>query len=306
MEQALILLKQALTMGIYMAIGYYMYRKKLITTEGSRSIANILLRLVIPAILVNSFLIEYSAEKLRELGISVLLGGAVLFLSLIVSRLIYRDKPIEQIAAAYSNSGFMGIPLITATLGEGAVFYIIGFLAFFNLTQWSYGASLLKGEKVRLSFKMVYSNPMFVGALIGFVLFITGLGTKIPTPIRTAVSGITSLNSPLAMLVLGVYLAQADIKKMFLTPTLYGVSAVRMLLIPALTILLLWPIPADPVIKLTLLTVNAAPVGANIAMYAQIYNADYTYACQTVALSTILSIVSMPLMVMLAGILFNL
>jgi len=306
MEQAIILSKQILTMGIYMVIGYIMYRKKLITAEGSRSMANILLRLVVPAILLKSFLIEYSAEKLGELGISVLVGGAVLLLSLGVSCLIYKNKPIELIAAAYSNSGFMGIPLVTATVSEGAAFYVIGFLVFFNLTQWSFGASLLKGEKVRLSFKMIYTNPMFIGALIGFILFIAGVGDKIPAPLRAAVNGICELNSPLAMLVLGVYLAQTSIKKMVLSPALYKLSAIRLVLIPVLTMLFLWPLPVDNAIKLTLFIVAAAPIGANITMYAQLYNADYTYACQAVCLSTVLSLPVMPLVTMLAASVFKL
>jgi len=126
------------------------------------------------------------------------------------------------------------------------------------------------------------------------------LGVRLPSVVANAMEGIANLNGPIAMLIMGVYLAQADLRKLFITPRLYAISAVRMWLIPLLTLLIFAVLPAANDIRMTLLISASAPVGANVAVYAQLYDADYPYACQTVALSTVASIVMLPLFILLA------
>ena len=99
----------------------------------------------------------------------------------------------------------------------------------------------------------------------------------------------------------GIYLAQTDLKNMFFKKSLYTISLVRLLVIPALAILLLWPLPAAMLdMKIALFIAAACPVGSNIAVYAQLHNQDYAYSVETVIISTILAIVTMPIMVSLA------
>lgn len=306
MDLALIVLKQTLTMAVYMAVGYILFKTGKISKDGSKSIANVLIWLVIPAVIINSFCVEFSTAKLLQLGASALLGAAALLLSIVASRIIYGKTTIEQFATSFSNAGFMGIPLVKASFGDSAVFFLIGIVAMLNLLQWSYGASILQGKKVRLSAKQVFTNPIFLAPFIGLALFAAGIGTQLPSVVQGAVSGIAALNAPLAMIVLGVYLAQTDIKSMLINPKLYLLSAVRLLIIPTLTILLLWLLPGDATIKLVILTAAAAPVGSNVAVYAQLYDADYPYACQTVAMSTILSVITLPVMIALANLIYSL
>ncbi len=144
-------------------------------------------------------------------------------------------------------------------------------------------------------------NPIMIGSILGLLLFVTGLGTKLPVILSGAISGVAALNSPIAMLVLGIYMAQASLKETFLSPRLYCLSGVRLLLVPAITLLMLIFIPASPMMKYVILIGAAAPVGANVAVYAQLYDKDYSYACQTVVVSTLLSIATLPVMTALAG-----
>lgn len=304
MELAAIILKQTLTMAIYMAIGFFLFKSGKITKEGSKNIAALLLWIVLPAVIVNSFCVSYSAEKLGQFFVSFLLSAAALFAAIVIARLIYKDAPIDHFAAAFSNAGFMGIPLVKASFGDEAVFFLVGFVALLNLMQWTYGVSLLKKEKAHIRIKEVVLNPIFIGIFVDFALFITGLGAKLPAVIRGAVSGVAGLNGPLAMIVLGVYLAQCDLKTTFTRPRLYGLSAVRLVLIPLVMLFLLLVVPIDSTIKLVILTAAAAPVGSNVAVYAQLHDADYPYACQTVALSTVLSVVTLTLVLALGNILF--
>ncbi len=301
MELALIVFRQCLTMALYMAMGYFLFRGKKITIEGSKSFASVLLWLVIPAVLIQSFCVAFSLERLEQLGISALLGAAVLALSMLASRVLYRGKPVEHFATAFSNAGFMGIPLAKACFGEDAVFFLTGFVAFLNVMQWTYGASTLSHGKARMGLKEILLNPICVGLLIGLALFFSGLGARLPSIVQNTLSGVAALNAPLAMLVLGVYLAQTNLLDMFTSKKLYCISAVRLLLIPALTLLILLPLPVDTTIRLTILAGASAPVGANVAVYSQIYGEDYAYACRMVAISTLLSVLTMPIVLSAAA-----
>lgn len=295
-----IVLKQTLTMALYIAVGFILFKAKKITLAGSKDLASLLLWLVVPAVLINSFCVPYSTEKLKEFGLSFLLGLLTLLLSMALAALFFRKDAIENLAVAFSNAGFIGIPLVRYSLGEEAVFYLVGFVAALNLFQWSYGLILLGGKKGNGSLKGILGSPVVVGSLIGFVLFVTGLGDKLPSVVDGALKGVVATNSPLAMIVLGVYLAQTELSSLVTTPRLYLLSGARLILIPLATLAVFRFLPAPNAIKLTLLIAAAAPVGANAAVYAQLYDRDYPYACKAVAQSTVLSVVTLPLVVTLA------
>lgn len=290
-----IVIRQTLVMFLYMMIGFLLFRTRKITAAGSRELGTLLLWLVIPAVIINSFCVEFSLEKLRALLVSGALGAAALVLAMLVAKLIFPKCPIDQFAAAFSNAGFMGIPIVQAALGTEAVFYMAGFTALLNILQWTYGVWILSGDVSAIKPKKAVGNPIFLGTVIGVVLFCTGLGTHLPDVAMTAIKGVASLNAPMAMMVLGVYLAQADNRLLLSTPRLYLLCLVRLLLIPALTLGLLLLVPAEQSLRYAVLIAAAAPVGANVAVYAQQLDLDYPYACQTVALSTVFSILSFPL-----------
>ena len=274
MEIALIILRQILTMALYMLAGFALFKTGKITIEGSKTIAAILLWLVIPSTIINSFRTDFTPEKFRIFGISLLAGIGAILLSMMISRLIFRKNPVDTFGASFSNAGFIGIPLVQESLGNEAVFMLVGMIVGLNIAQWTYGARLLKGEKVKTDIKQLLINPITISAAIGLILFVSGMGSKLPKVAGGFISGIASLNAPLAMLILGVYLAQTSLKSLVTTPALYRLSAVRLLLIPVITMLVLWPIPIDATIKLTIIIGASAPAGANVAVYSQVYQQD--------------------------------
>lgn len=301
MDMAMIVFRQTLVMFLYMLAGFSLFKAKKLTVQGSRDMATLLLWLVLPTAIINSFCVEFSMVKLRQLLFSSLLGALALLLAVVVARLVFHKSPIDNFAAAFSNAGFMGIPLVSASLGPEAVFYLAGIIAMLNILQWTYGVGVLTGKKGSLSLKSILYNPIMFGTLIGLVIFVTGIGAKLPAVISTTLSGLAALNAPLAMLILGCYLAQTHIKDMFTTPRLYLLSAVRLVIIPMATLLVFWLLPLAAEIKLAVFIAASAPVGANVAVYAQLHGLDYPYACQTVSLSTIFSVVSLPLILIAAN-----
>lgn len=127
-----------------------------------------------------------------------------------------------------------------------------------------------------------------LSALAGLLIFLLNLGTAVPSVLSTALGGISGMNTPLAMIVLGTYPGKGKLSSLFTRGGLYCVSAVRLLLIPALSVFVLLFLP----------------VGANTAVYAQLCGRDYAYAGQTVVLSTLFSLLTLPFVVMLGGICF--
>ena len=299
MDTVLLILKQIAVMFLIMAMGFILYRKKLITKEGSKTLANLLIYIILPCVIINGFITERTAEKIAELGISAALALAFLIVSCLVSRIFFKKSPIDNFASCFSNPGFFGIPLIAAAYGSGSVFFITAFIAFLNIGQWTYGAAILKEEKIKINLKTIMTSPFIIGLIIGLILFFTQL--PLPTIVTSTISAATGANTFIAMLVLGVYLAQADLKKMLLTPRLYLVSLTRLVIIPLICCLAAFLIPVEyKALCICVLIACACPVGSNVAVYAQLYGKDYTYAVQTVTLSTVFSIVTIPAIHMLA------
>lgn len=310
MVDVTIIINQVIIMFVLAAVGFIMFRTGKITNEGSKSLGNILIFLSLPCVIINSFLVEKTTERITGLLISAILALVVLFASMLLSRLILGKNGIENFASSFSNPGFFGIPIIVASLSEGAVFYIAAFIAFLNLLQWTYGVSLLERDNgntsktdVKALLLRLCKAPFMVAIVIGLIIFLSGI--TMPSIVARSINFIAGLNTPIAMFTIGIYMAQTDLKKMFVKPRLYLVTLVRMLICPLATILIFLIIPNSFMeLKMAVLIASACPVGSNVAVYAQLHNSDYQYAVETVVISTLCAIITIPLMVACAGIIW--
>ncbi len=286
-------------MLIYIIIGVVLYKKKLVSDQGAADLGKLLVYIILPSAIINSYNIEYSAQRARGLALSFLLAVLALAVSVVFSRLIFPGgKGIECFGAAFSNAGFMGIPLVSAVIGPDAVYYAAAFVAILNLLQWTYGVFVISGNREAISLKKIITNPVLISLVIGVIIFF--LPFRLPTVLTSAISGLSALNAPVAMLTIGFYLAQTSLKAIFTSKPAYQVSAVRLLVIPALTGVLLFLLPLGSVEeKLTIMILAAAPVGANVTVYARLYGGDYVQSVKEVVLSTLFSILTMPVIVSL-------
>ena len=298
-------------MAVFMLIGYLLYKKGKITKEGSASMAQLLVNVIIPTTMITSFAVEKTPQKMREFWICLALTVGVQAIALVISRLLFQKKPIQQFAAAFSNAGFIGIPLIQACFGTEAVFYLVWYLIILNVLQWTYGSKLIVSsvegaEKPSVpSLKNLLLSPIILAAAIGTIVFVTGAGGRLPSLVRGTLESLSVMNGPLAMIVLGVYLAQSDLLRSLTDKTLILTCLVRLVVIPAVLVLFLGFLPVDPTLRMAVFIAGATPAGANVAVYAQIYGADYPGACRIVTLSTILSIVILPVMIAFASVLIH-
>lgn len=301
MNMAEIILNRLVIMLIYMIPGYILYKKKIISNEGARDIGKLLLYLILPSAIINSYNIPFSTQKATGLLISFLAAALSLLLSILVSRICFgRKQPIESFGAAFSNAGFMGIPLVSSVIGADAVYYAAAFVAILNILQWTYGVYVMTGDKSTIAPKKVLLNPILISFFIGIALFC--FPVELPGMVSEIMRTVSGMNAPIAMLIVGMYLAQLPLKEVFTGWAGYKASFVRLILIPALTALLLAVLPwGDGSLKQTILILAAAPIGTNVAIYAQLFHSDYKQAVKEIVLSTLLCIVSMPLVIGIAG-----
>ena len=181
-------------------------------------------------------------------------------------------------------------------LGEEAVFYIAIFVALLTVLQWTYGVMIITGDKSAVSPKKIVTNPIVIAVVIGIILFL--LPVSIQPIATTAVSSIAVLNAPVAMIVLGVYLAQTKLTELFTTKIVYVATIVRLVVIPMLTIAVLSLFPSSfQDVRLAILISASAPIGTNVAIFAQLNGMDYTEAVKNICFSTLLSILAVPLII---------
>ena len=269
METVLMLIRQTAIMFAMMAIGFILFRSRKITAQGSKEMGSVLLYLVIPAVIVSSFCIERTPQNIHILFEAAGVSLAAMIIACLISWLVYgTNDGIACFSAAFSNAGFIGIPLVSAVIGEQGVFYVSFMIVLVNLLQWTFGAYVISADASMMSPKKILTNPVAIGLFIGLIIFFTGI--PVPEIIRSVLKTVSGMNTPLAMIVSGVYLAQTDLAQMLKRKDNYTVSLMRLLVIPAVTVAVLHFLPvSDPAVRTAVLIAEATPVGSNVAVFAQ-------------------------------------
>ena len=170
MDTVLQLIGQIVIMFLLAGIGYILFRTGKISLEGSKTIGNILIYIVLPTVIIKGFLVERTPERMLGLAVSAGLAAGALLICIVISRLLFRKDTIASFAASFSNPGFFGIPLIIAILGNDSVFYIAAYVGFLNLLQFTYGKVLITGDKKSMSAKQVLKAPFLTAIIIGLIL----------------------------------------------------------------------------------------------------------------------------------------
>ena len=232
MEMAQITAVQVLVMFLLMAVGYICRRIGMITEAGSAEMNRLLIMGVAPAVIINSYNSPFDAELFRQICDGFLLAVIAHVIALALAFIFIRGKDeksrIDRFGTLLSNSGFMGIPLITATLGAEGVVFASAYLAVFNIFQWSVGSILLAGRSDPATMaKKILLNPGIIAIVIGLAIFL--LSIPVPKPISQTVSYVGSMNTPLAMILVGTYMARTNMKEVFSSLRVYRVCILRLI-----------------------------------------------------------------------------
>ncbi|MEE1044596.1 MAG: AEC family transporter [Olegusella sp.] len=295
----LMLIQQILVMLAMMAVGAVLVRVGMVDEAGTKQLSSIALYVATPAVIIQAFAIEFDPEQL----VNALWMGLFFTLALVVSAAIAylvcgKADRVGQFAVIFSNSGFVGIPIISGLLGPEFVFYVTITMAVGTFALWTYGVLLMSGDKGQISMKKIVTNPAVIALFVGLALFFAPV--RLPDMVAQFLTGMGNLNTGLGMLVLGANLGSSNLGLLFTDRRIYKACAFRLLVVPAVTILLCMVMPVSAEIRMVLLIVEACPCGAVTSMLAQLYGGDFQYGTGLVIVTTLLSMATMPLILTLA------
>jgi predicted permease len=297
-----IITKQAVIMLLLIIVGYVLFKLSMLSENGVKEMSSLLLSVVNPVVILLAYQKDFSMSQFKGLIICGLLYVVSFTVAILVSYLLIRKKDgreadIERFSAIYTNCGFMGIPLVQSIFGSNGVFYLTAYITVFNILVWTHGYIMLSGSKNATNLVKVFFSPALVAIYAGLAMFI--LKIRIPSVILTGLDYLGAMNTPLAMIAAGATIAQTSLIKSVFSSGVYRVSLIKLLVIPSLLVLAFWKLPFDEMIKLTVIVASAAPSAAMCTLFCVKLNKNSKYASELFAFTTILSVLSLPLIMRL-------
>ncbi len=294
---------QAAILFVLIFAGYFIGKFKLINRTGVDQLIDVLLYVVTPVLIVNSFLsVKFSSDTIADLGISALCAFLTHFVGIAAAFIFCKTKPEEKRAVyrngiIFSNGGFMAIPLVDALAGDYGVFLVSTYIIALNVISWVYGARLFPGGKNTGRIKAVL-NPGTIGVLIGLPLFL--FVPEMPKVIAEPISYIADLNTPIAMFITGFFLIGSDLLSAIKDLRLWAVSLIRLLAIPLVMLFIFkFGFGLRDELLIACMVPACAPCAVNNMMFAAKFGGDTALASRMISFTTILSMITMPVILAL-------
>lgn len=309
MQISLLLMEEIIKLFVIMFMGYAVVKAGLMKSSESKSVSVILVYLVIPCVIIKAFQVDYTPDVQKGLFLAIAAAVAVHILFLLITiplKKIFQMDVIEQATSIYSNAGILVIPLVQELLGQDYVIYSSAYIAVQLILLWTQGKNMLCEEE-KLEWKKVFLNVNIISIIAGIVLFLFRI--KLPAGVQDVLGMMNNMIGPLGMLLAGMAIAEVPLKSIFTKKRNYLSVAFRLLLYPVLGLFLMKAIQIvvnlenSSQILLTVYLACVTPACASVTSMAQLYDKDAAYASSLYVLTTLLSIVTMPMMVYLYEIL---
>ncbi len=302
---ALLLLKQIVSLFLMMACGFLVVRLRLLRGSDCRVLSVLSIYLIIPCVIVKAFQIDLT-EQVRDgfllaLAVAVLAHLFLLFISFLFRRALKLDA-VEQASAIYSNAGNLIIPLVTAILGEEWVIYASAFICVQQLFIWTHAQTILSGQK-GVNWKKLFLNLNLISIAVGLALML--LRVRLPEILFSTVSGLAGTLGPVSMVMLGMLLADADLKKIVTDRRVYLVAVLRLVVTPLLMLCMLklsslaGCVSEGKTILYISFMAMMTPAATMITQLSQINDNRPAFASSVNVMTTLMCIVTMPLMTQL-------
>ena len=309
MGLSILLCKQVIVMFLLLLTGFVLYKKKIVSDDGKKQITNIVLYVVTPCLIISTYQMDYDSETAKNIVLGLIMSAAGITLSIIVANIVRikakkESLATERFAMTFSNCGFMGIPLINSVFAEIGVLYCTTYVTMFNLFCWTYGIMLMDSNKEKRKktlaerIKPLCTTTIFA-IIAGLVMYFSGI--KLPKTINTTVDYIASMNTPLAMIVSGIYIAQSDILGAFKKLRVYFLTFVKCIVIPLIYMLCIIPLPLDYTLRMSMLICMSCPTAANTMLFANRFGGDEKQGSYVFTFTTLISVVTIPLVMFIAG-----
>lgn len=300
-----ILVNKIISLALIMAMGCLVVKLKILRAEDSKVISTLGLYLVMPCVILSAFQVDYSPEVkdgfLLALAAAAAIHMLLVVLTWVLKKLLKLD-PVEHVSAMYSNAGNLIFPLVTAILGKDWLIFSSAFCIVQLVLMWSHAKSIICGDK-GFQLKKILGNVNMISILIGALLFFSRL--RLPALLMDTVDTLGGMIGPISMLCTGMLIGRMDLKKLLRYRRVWLIVALRLILLPLIILPLLKLTAvsvnianADKVLLVTLLAV-CGPAATTITQLSQVHGRDAQYASAINVFSTLLCILTIPLMVLL-------
>lgn len=299
LENLLIASKQVGILYVLVAIGFICDKVGIFKEKAAKLSNDLLFYIITPSVIVQSFLtVENSKENVKNLLVAGLFGIVLHIIAIGISMLLFRKKSDEncifKMATAYGNVGYMVLPLSQAILGDEGVFYCSAIVMVFNVLAFTHGVNIMS-KQAKFEWNKLILNPGTIAILVGLPFFIFNI--KLPEIINIPLDYVASLQTPLAMIFFGTYLANTDLKSMFNNKKIYLTALMKLIVIP-LIMLVLMRLFSVGMVMMTAILISASAPSANLTvMFSAKYDKDVGLASKTVALISFISIITMPIII---------
>lgn len=298
-----VVLQQVAVLFIVMGVGLLTRKTGLVTDSGIKDISTLVVQVTAPALVLSSFQFEYSQDLAVVMGIIGAGAFVVHLVALLAGKALFRRAGVDEKAAlwfasVFSNASFIGYPILQSVLGETGVLLGAMYVLMFNLFAFSVGIGMYTGEARLKQLLKSMLNPGILFTVAGLILFL--LRIQLPALVRQPLNIIGSATTPLSMLVVGARLGDIRLRDGFKGGLrFYLAVAMRNLIMPVLALLVLKALRAPANATAVLVLETAMPIATMTSLFAEQYNGDRLTASRLVFVSTLFSLVTVPLMTFL-------
>lgn len=305
MHISILLMEQIIQLFLMIFMGFLIVKAKLLNSEDSKILSIIVLYLIIPCVIINAFQVDYTPQTVK--GLLIALAGSVMtqVILLIVVYILGRVFHLNEVEVAsiyYSNSGNLIVPIVMFILGKEWVLYGCVFMSVQLVFIWTHCKKIISRESV-YDWRKIVLNINMISIAIGIVLFLTRI--HLPEDINSTLSAVGGMIGPASMIVTGMLFAGMDFKQIFASKRVYFVTFLRLIVVPAIALVLikfsyLASLSSNgPKIMLIVFLAIITPSASTVTQMCQVYENDSQYASAINVVTTLLAIITMPLMVML-------
>ena len=305
MHISILLMEQIIQLFLMIFMGFLIVKAKLLNSEDSKILSIIVLYLIIPGVIINAFQVDYTPQTVT--GLLIALAGSVMtqvILLIVVSILgrVFRLNEVEVASIYYSNSGNLIVPIVMFILGKEWVLYGCVFMSVQLVFIWTHCKKIISREST-YDWRKIVLNINMISIAIGIVLFLTRI--HLPEDINSTLSAVGGMIGPASMIVTGMLFAGMDFKQIFASKRVYFVTFLRLIVVPAIALVLikfsyLASLSSNgPKIMLIVFLAIITPSASTVTQMCQVYGNDSQYASAINVVTTLLAIITMPLMVML-------
>ena len=278
---------------IIAGVGFVADKTGVFPQKSAKKVIDLLFNIILPIAIIHTFMnMEYTEEHIKGLFIAFACAAATHIFGIIVATVFFRkrysglEKGIYRYATVLSNAAFLALPLAQSVIGNEGVFYCAVYVGMFNIIAFTYGIHEISGHQAKVDLKKIILNP----------------GSKLPYIIDYPMQLVGSINSPLAMIVFGTFLANANFKNIIIKKELYLISFLRLIFIPLCMMGVFRLCGVHGELLVAMIISSSAPTATNTAMYAAKYDNDAALGSEIAAQSSVLSIITMPVIVAIASI----